>query len=166
MNIEQRLATGRQTIYALVGSGLHARTGMSSLVLQKIWKTYVVHRYLYGLEVQICSKTDIHELEKLQRRFLRQFQGLPERTASAAIYILLGTEPVETTLDKNILAMFLTIARLNGSIEKQILEWEITLGSSFQNSFICRVQHIIAKYNLPPTELLLANPPTKYGKKS
>jgi len=47
---------------------------MLPIVLQKIWKTYVVPRYLYGLEVQICSKNDIAELEKLQRKALKQFQ--------------------------------------------------------------------------------------------
>jgi hypothetical protein len=36
--------------YALLGSGLHARVGMSPIVLQKIWKTYVVPMYLHGLE--------------------------------------------------------------------------------------------------------------------
>jgi hypothetical protein len=40
---------GRQTIYALLGSGLHARSGMSPVVLMKIWNTYVVPRFLYGL---------------------------------------------------------------------------------------------------------------------
>ncbi|VDI17850.1 Hypothetical predicted protein [Mytilus galloprovincialis] len=47
VNTDERLKTGRQTIYALLGSGLHARTGMCPLVLCKIWKTYVVPRYLY-----------------------------------------------------------------------------------------------------------------------
>ncbi|CAC5408091.1 unnamed protein product [Mytilus coruscus] len=39
-----RLKTGRQTMYALLGSDLHARIGMCPLVLGKIWKTYVVPR--------------------------------------------------------------------------------------------------------------------------
>ena len=54
VNLEERLKTGRQTIYALLGSGLHDRVGMSPIVLQKIWKTYAVPRYIYGLEVQVC----------------------------------------------------------------------------------------------------------------
>ncbi|VDI58044.1 Hypothetical predicted protein [Mytilus galloprovincialis] len=42
VNTDERLKTGRQTIYALLGSGLHTRTGMCPLVLCKIWKSYVV----------------------------------------------------------------------------------------------------------------------------
>jgi hypothetical protein len=140
VNLEERLKTGRQTIYALLGSGLHARVGMSPIVLQKIWKTYVVPKYLYGLEVQICSKDDIVELEKLQRKTLKHFQCLPERTASAAVYILLGTEPIEIIIDRNMLSLFLTISRLENSIERKILEWELDIGPDFDTSFIARIK--------------------------
>ena len=57
---------GRQTIYALLGSDLHARSGMSPVVLMKIWNTYVVPIFLYGLEVQNPTKTDIKKLAQIQ----------------------------------------------------------------------------------------------------
>ena len=56
INLDERLKMGRQTIYALLGSDLHARLGMSPVVLMKIWNTYVVPRFLYGLEVQNPTK--------------------------------------------------------------------------------------------------------------
>jgi hypothetical protein len=52
INIEERLSIGRQTIYALLGPGLQARSGMSPVVLLKVWNTYAVPRYLYELEIQ------------------------------------------------------------------------------------------------------------------
>ncbi|CAG2184470.1 unnamed protein product [Mytilus edulis] len=162
VNTDERLKTGRQTIYALLGSGLHARTGMCPLVLCKIWKTYVVPRYLYGLEVQICTKADIYELEKLQRKIFRQFLSLPERTASSALYILLGAEPVETILDRNMLSLFLTISRLDNAIEKKILQWELEIGKDFTESFINRIDKILNKYSLPNPKEILENPPSKY----
>jgi hypothetical protein len=54
-------------LYTLLGSGLHARSGMSPVVLMKIWNTYVVPRFLYDLEVQNPTKTDIKKLEQLQQ---------------------------------------------------------------------------------------------------
>ncbi|CAG2189456.1 unnamed protein product [Mytilus edulis] len=162
VNTDERLKTGRQTIYALLGSGLHARTGMCPLVLYKIWKTYVVPRYLYGLEVQICTKADIYELEKLQRKLFRQFLSLPERTASSALYILLGAEPVETVLDRNMLSLFLTISRLDNAIEKKILQWELEIGKDFTESFINRIDKILNKYSLPNPKEISENPPSKY----
>ena len=124
INLDERQKMGRQTIYALLGSGLHARSGMSPVVLMKIWNTYVVPRFLCGLEVQNPTKTDIKKLEQLQRSVCRQFQCLPERTSSIAVYALTGAEPIELTLDKYCINLFLGIARLDSTIEKQMLLWE------------------------------------------
>jgi hypothetical protein len=53
---------------------------------------------------------DTKKLEQLQRATCRQFQCLPERTAAVAIYTLIGAEPIETTLDKNAMILFTTLA--------------------------------------------------------
>ena len=68
---------GRQTTYALLGSGLHTRRGMSPIIALKIWRT------------------DLQKLERLQLKILKQFQGLSERTANVGVYSLLGIEPIE-----------------------------------------------------------------------
>jgi 2C-methyl-D-erythritol 2,4-cyclodiphosphate synthase len=70
INIEKRLSIGGRTIYALLGPGLYARSGMSPVVLLKIWNTYAVTRYLYGLEIQAYTPLDTKKLEQLQRVFL------------------------------------------------------------------------------------------------
>jgi hypothetical protein len=49
---------------------------------------------VYGLEVQILTKTDVKKLEQLQRNVCRQLQYLPERTSSIAVYALTGAEPI------------------------------------------------------------------------
>ena len=51
INIEDRLQMARKTVYALLGPGLHTRRGVSPLIASKIWKTYVIPRSLYGIEV-------------------------------------------------------------------------------------------------------------------
>ena len=161
INIEERLSIGRRTIYALLGPGLHARSGMSPVVLLKIWNTYAVPRYLYGLEIQAYTPLDTKKLEQLQRTTCRQFQCLPERTAAVAIYTLIGAEPIETTLDKNAMILFTTLARLDSSIEKDILIWEMENSKEEDRFFICRIRKTLQKYNLPFPEEILENPPKK-----
>ena len=68
---------GRQTTYALLGSGLHTRRGMSPIIALQIWRT------------------DLQKLERLQLKILKQFQGLSERIANVGVYSLLGIEPIE-----------------------------------------------------------------------
>lgn len=101
INVDDRLKTGRKTVYALLGSGLHAKRGMSPLVATKIWKTYVIPRILYGIEVMNYTQTDVTKLEKLQLKICKQIQGLPHRTANIAAYILLGIEPMEAPMEEN-----------------------------------------------------------------
>jgi hypothetical protein len=71
INIEERLSIGRRTIYALLGPGLHATSGMYPVVLLKIWNTYAVPRYLYGLEIKAYTSFDTKKLEQLQRATCR-----------------------------------------------------------------------------------------------
>lgn len=88
--------------------------GLSPIVALKIWKTYALPRCIYGMETQTYSKSDMERLERYQRKICRQLQQLPERCASTAVYALLGVEPIETAtcIDRNMLSLFLGIARL------------------------------------------------------
>lgn len=162
VNSTDRIKVGRQTCYALLGAGFHVRQGMSPLVPLKIWKTYVTPRFLYGLEVQHFTKSDLMEFERLQRATFRRFLCLPERTASVALYILLGTEPIESTIDKNIMSLLLTIARQQESVEKKIIKWELEELENLQSSFAHKASRILQKYNLPTIEEIFQNPPSKY----
>jgi hypothetical protein len=82
-------------------------------------------------------------------------QCLPERTAAVAIYTLIGAEPIETTLDKNAMILFTTLARLDSSIEKDILIWEMENSKEEDKFFICRIRKTLQKYNLPSPEEIL-----------
>ena len=155
INLDERLKMGRQAIYALLGSGLHARSGMSPVVLMKIWNTYVVPIFLYGLEVQNPTKTDIKKLEQLQRKVCRQFQCLPERTSSIAVYALTGAESIEVTLDKYCINLFVGIGKLDSTIEKQmLLWWESANANANDTLFINKIAGILME--------LLIIPPSKH----
>ena len=112
-------------------------------------------------EIQAYTPLDTKKLEQLQRATCRQFQCLPERTAAVAIYTLIGAEPIETTLDKNAMILFTTLARLDSSIEKDILIWEMENSKEEDRLFICRIRKTLQKYNLPSPEEIIENPPKK-----
>lgn len=50
VNIEERLQSGRRTIYAMLEPGLTSMVGLSPIVALKIWKTYALPRCIYGME--------------------------------------------------------------------------------------------------------------------
>jgi hypothetical protein len=165
VDIENRLGTARQTIYALLGPGLHARKGFSPVVALHIWKTFAIPRCLYGIEVQFTTNQDITKLELLQRKILKHLQGLPDRT-SVAVYSLIGAEPIETLVDKNYLSLFMNIIWSPESVEYDILRRQLAMSTDRRSSFTLIVREIIDKLKLPNINYLMANPPTKRTWKS
>jgi hypothetical protein len=48
----------------------------------------------YGLEVMPTTSKDKEQLEILQKKILKQTQGLPCCAANTGVYVLLGAVPV------------------------------------------------------------------------
>ncbi|CAG2193004.1 unnamed protein product [Mytilus edulis] len=161
LNIEDRLKTARKTVYAMLGPGLHARKGMSPIVALKVWQTYAIPRCLYGIEIMNYTKTDILKLERLQQQVCRQIQGLPNRTANAATYVMLGVEPIQSTIDRLVLTFFGGIIQDSASIEFMIIERQLCMSPPNSNNFINRLKEILDKYGLPKAQEIMNNKPTK-----
>jgi hypothetical protein len=148
-------------VYALLAPGLHARKGMSPIVSAKLWQTYVIPRSLYGIEVLNYTNTDILKFERLQLQICRQIQGLPNRTANAAVYILLGLEPIQSVVDKLLLTFFGCIIQDEDSIEYRIVERQLQMPSENINTFVNRLKAVLHKYGLPKPDELLETVATK-----
>ena len=107
------------------------------------------------------SKSDLLKLQVQQRKTLKHLQGLPARTASAAVYSLLGAEPVEAIIDRNRISLFYNIARLQGSTEQKILKRQLIVSDHNSSSIASSMRRTLEKYNLPSAETILECPPEK-----
>ena len=75
VNTDEIINSARKAAYSLMGAGLHAGNGLKQTVCAYMWSTYVIPKLTYGLEIQRLTKTDLENLEKFQRKCLRQIQG-------------------------------------------------------------------------------------------
>ncbi|CAC5414314.1 unnamed protein product [Mytilus coruscus] len=130
---------------------------MSPIVAYKIWKTYVIPRALYGIKVMNFTESDILKLERLQLKVCRQIQGLPDRTANIATYLLLGVEPVEVVVDRLILTFLGNLLHNKETLEFKILERQLSMAKRNGQSYIIKVIQRLEKYGLPEIETLLEN---------
>ena len=91
INILDRISfkLARRTSYLLMNTDLHGTNGWNPETSYVIYKCYVLPRMLYGLDVIHLTKTQLSQLERYHLRTLRQTQGLPQRTALSAVYMLL-----------------------------------------------------------------------------
>ncbi|CAG2226312.1 DNCL2 [Mytilus edulis] len=135
-----RIQLARQTVYSLMGAGLYGLNGVNPKVSLHLIRCYVIPRLLYGLEVILLSKTDISNLTIYFVKLLKRIQHLPDRTANAAVLLLIGQIPIEAEIHKRILGIFRNIIDNDNSVERDL---------AFQ------------LYDLPSPHDLLVNPPSK-----
>ncbi|MCW4345831.1 MAG: reverse transcriptase family protein [Candidatus Thiodiazotropha endolucinida] len=166
VNIEERISLARKTAYALMGAGLHSGNGMVKPLCAYLWNTYIIPRLIYGLEVQKILKSDLESLERFQRKCLRQIQGLPDKTPNCITLSLLGVPPVETIIHKNILNLFVNVARTENSVEHEILERQLVMKKPDENTWCSTVRETLKLYELPNAYELFQSPPTKETWKS
>ena len=50
-DITHKVQLGRRTMYSMMGAGVYGGSGLSPVVSAHLWKTYVIPRVIYGLEV-------------------------------------------------------------------------------------------------------------------
>ena len=94
VNIQERISLARRTLYSLIKTGVHGTNGLNARTSCKIYQVYVIPRLLYGLETIHLQNRDISELCSFHLSTLKQIQSLPNRTATSAVYLLLGVLPI------------------------------------------------------------------------
>ena len=118
-------------------------------------------RLLYGLAILPLSKTHILALEKFHKNSLRIIQSLPERTATSAVYILLGALPIEAEIHKRQLSLLHSILVCDNSRIKEVLNRQLSVNFDNKDSFFYRILKVLELYNLPSIPALIQQPPEK-----
>jgi hypothetical protein len=147
--IQDRIGLARRTLYALLPAGMHGHDGLSPAVSRKVIEAYVIPRMLYGLEAVTLTQKQINTLEIAYRTMLRQLQALPSKTATEAIYLLMGMYPIEAVLHQRTLSLFGAIARLdNDSFLKTLACRQLSLREVTSKSWFQYVLAVARKYGL------------------
>jgi hypothetical protein len=114
---------------------------------------------MYGMELIIPKTTPLEQLERYQKKLLKQLLSLPPNTPDPAVYLLSGTLPVEAQLHIRALNFFNNICdQEQKSIEKILARQQLrtkTINLSID------IKKMLIKYNLQDLEYYLDNPMTK-----
>ena len=133
-----------------MGAGFRSVNGLKTCHNRHMWSTFVVQRVIYGLETLSLIKKDIENLEKIQRKSLRQIQGLPDKTPNCITLALLGVLPLDTVIHKkNSLNLFIGIASNSNFIEYDIAMRQLAMKTPDEKSWFNIVRSILGTYTLP-----------------
>ena len=158
-NIEARLESARRTKYALMGSGFHGTNGIDAVTSYRIYHTYVLPRLIYKLEVLPLKKKHVENLESFHTKSIRYLQSLPQRIATADIYLLVGAIPIETELHKRKLSLLYSMLASDNSKIKEIINRQINVSYDNEDSLFCNIRDILILYDLPSITDLQAKLP-------
>ena len=97
-------------------------------------------------------------MEKLKRKCLKQLQGLPDNTSSSACLALLGIIPIEATLHKNLLNIFVNMIKLDNSVELELAHRQLVMKDNPRESIFTHIKSILEHDGLPSVFSLFAVP--------
>ena len=132
-----------------MGAGFHSVNGLKTCLNGHILSTFVVSRVIYGLKTLSLTKKDIENLEKFQRKSLRQIHGLPDKTPNCITLALMDILPLETVIHINSLNLSMGIARNRNFIEYDIAKRQLAMKTPDEKNWFNMVRFILHIYNLP-----------------
>ena len=161
LNIEARLSIARRTLYSLINTGVHGSNGLNPATSYKIYQCYVLPRLLYGLEILPLNISQLEILNKFHLKNLRNFQSLPDRTASGVVYLLLGALPIEAEIHRRQMSFLHNVLSCENSTIQELTERQCIMNIDNTESFFCRVSEALSKYRLSDITNLKENLPSK-----
>jgi hypothetical protein len=115
LNIEARLSIARRTMYSLMNTGVHGTNGLNPQTSYKIYQRYVMPRLLYGLEMLPLNQKQLNILSRLHTKTLRNFQTLPTRAVTYAVFLLLGALPIDAEIHRRQLSFIHSVLACDNS---------------------------------------------------
>ena len=89
-----------KTAYSLMDARLPVGSMLKATLGGHIWSTFVIPWLTYGLEALLLKQNDIENIEKFQRKCLKQIQGIPVIPLILLVWRIL---PIKDILNKNLL---------------------------------------------------------------
>lgn len=126
--VNENIKKARRALYSLMPSGLHGNNGLDPETCLQLYQTYIIPVLLNGLEVILPKRKLLDNLERVNKKFLKQILSLPTTTADTAVYVISGTIPIEGTIHKKVLSLYGNICRLDkSSVEYRLADRQLSI---------------------------------------
>jgi hypothetical protein len=106
------------------------------------------------------SKTTRHS-ESITCKTLRNFQTLPTRAATCAVFLLLGALPIDAEIHRRQLSFVHSILACDNSTIQGLTDRQLVMNFDNPHSFFCKVAGTLTLYELPTIRQLKQHLPSK-----
>jgi hypothetical protein len=159
--VKANISAARGAVYSMFGAGMHGLNGLNPKYSVHLWNTVALPCLLNGTELWQLTPAETSPLEVFQRSILKQLQGLPDRTATAAVHILTGTLPVAAKIHSRALNLFRSAVADKTSREYQLAQTQLSLKEDGSSSWFMYIEDLAYTYQLPSPHELLEQTPSK-----
>ncbi|CAC5377727.1 unnamed protein product [Mytilus coruscus] len=122
LNVDARISIARGTLYSLMNTGLHGTNGLNPQTSYKIYKSYVIPRLLYGMEILPLNQSQHDIMTRFHTKTLRNIHSLPTRTATGSVFMLLGALTIEAEIHKRQLSFLYSVLSCNNSTIQGLID--------------------------------------------
>ena len=138
---------------------------MSHVTHSRLYSALCLPILLYGSELWSVSKTEKLYLERVHRRILRTFMGLPVRCPSSALSTLLGLDNITTLISQRQLGFIVATANLAGDSLPRRVMFARAMASP-KKGVIMEYEKLLGSLGLPSLSHVLTSPPKPSSWKS
>ncbi len=141
--------SARRTACSLIGVCLDGHDGLDSPASMCLTTAYVLPRLLHSLEAVILSAGLVAQLSHFFKNLIRQFQGLLPNVATPAVFLLMGTLPIQALLERKHLSFFGAITRLDQNNPlRQVAIRQLACKSPMSKSWFSGISNLGRKYGV------------------
>ena len=157
--VADRIELARNTVYALMPTGMHGENGLSPVAIHTLIMTVVLPRMLHGLDSVILKQKDVQSLDSQYSKILCNLLSLREKVAKEAVYLLFGLLPIEAEIHVRVLTLYGAITRLHPHSPLAEVVFRQVSGQGNASSWFMYVRKIAVKYDIETTVLRAACAP-------
>ena len=166
-NIDDRLRKGRGSLFSLLGPAFAQKCLLSPNVKMHLFRLRTCPIVRCGLSSMVIRQTQHSPMQVFQRKCLKSFLSLSERSSTAGIHFLLGELPLQGRIDRDVFSLFYNIWCNKETKIYQIVKYLLENSPSNSRTWSMHVKSLAEKYKLPsPSTLLEQEPMTKHSYKS
>ena len=160
----ERATAGRSAFFSLNSIG--SRFGcLHPLTSSRLYSTLCIPILLYGAELWSLTKTELLFLERVHRKILRTILGLPTRSPSSCLQILLGIQSISCLIQLRAFNFIISTANLPpDSLPKRVMLARAKLAPG--KGIICVYEKILNDLSLPDLSSVLTSSPKASAWKS
>ena len=162
-NIDQKLKKARGSLFGLLGPGLSRKSRLSPTVKLHLYRVYICPIARSGLSAMTLRTNYLNPLSIFQRKCLRGFIHLSDKSPVPALFFLTGELPIEAKLHRDIFSTLYNIWLNPQTKIYSLVKYLIENSPNNSRTWSQHVKHLAQMYGIEDIDMKSTPPPkTKY----